>query len=163
LDRDVDVEIYSGTSIYGQQFQDSLEGKFDNLYDEINRLGFKRVEYTDNQNIRKAISASHILAYPSTFEETSCLSAIEALSSGCKVITTNHGALYETCGVWADYVPISQDLIERYRKQLVHCIDHYWDDYSERVLQYEHYKKFWSWEKRLKQWKTAIKEIEHGK
>lgn len=163
LDRDIDVEIYSGTSIYGQHFHESLKGRFDNLYDEINRLGFKRVEYIDNQEMRKVISSSHILAYPSTFEETSCLSAIEALSSGCKVVTTNHGALYETCGVWANYVPISQDLVKRYRKQLQHCIDRYWNDYDERVLQHEHYKKFWSWKKRLEQWKTTIKEIEHGK
>lgn len=163
LDRDVDVEIYSGTLIYGQHFHESLKGRFDKLYNEINRLGFKRVEYIDNQEMRKVISSSHILAYPSTFEETSCLSAIEALSAGCKVVTTNHGALYETCGVWADYVPISQDLVKRYRKQLQYCIDHYWEDYDERVLQYEHYKKFWSWKKRLEQWKTTIKEIEHGK
>jgi glycosyltransferase involved in cell wall biosynthesis len=163
LERDVDVEIYSGTSIYGPQFHKSMEDKFHNLYDEINRLNIKRIEYATNKEIRKSLESSHILAYPSTFEETSCLSAIEALSAGCKVVTTNYGALYETCGVWADYVPISQDLVKRYTKQLRYCIDHYWDNYNERELQYEHYKKFWSWEKRLGQWKTMIKEINHGK
>lgn len=163
LDRDVDVEIYSGTSIYGPQFHESVKDRFQDLYDDINRIGVRRIEYAPNSLVRNAVRSSHILAYPSTFEETSCLAAIEALSDGCKVVTTNFGALYETCGVWADYVPISNDLVERYTKVLRENIDQYWNKKEERFEQQEHYKKYWSWDARSHQWKKLIEEINDGK
>ena len=37
-----------------------------------------------------------LFVYPSIFEETFCASALEALSAGLHVITTNFGALPET-------------------------------------------------------------------
>ena len=46
----------------------------------------------------------HIFAYPNIWEETSCISAIEALGSGLHAIVTNYGALYETCSEWPTYV-----------------------------------------------------------
>lgn len=162
LDRDVDVEVYSGTSIYGPQFAASQQGKFDSLYADLNRLGAKRIEYAPNSEVRKALSSSHILAYPSVFEETSCLAAIEALSAGCKVVTTNFGALYETCGVWADYVPLSHDLVERYTHILRHNIDTFWLHEGERLEQTAHYNKYWSWNTRAGQWNSVIREIVDG-
>ena len=48
-----------------------------------------------------------MFVYPSIFEETSCVSALEALASGVHVITNNYGALYETCAEWPVYVNYS--------------------------------------------------------
>jgi glycosyltransferase involved in cell wall biosynthesis len=45
-----------------------------------------------------------LYVYPSIFEETSCVSAMEALAAGVHVITNNLGALYETCSEWPVYV-----------------------------------------------------------
>jgi glycosyltransferase involved in cell wall biosynthesis len=42
------------------------------------------------------LSSTHILAYPSTWPETFCLSTAEALSAGVRVVTTDSGALPET-------------------------------------------------------------------
>lgn len=164
LDRDVDVDIYSGTAIYGPSFDQQMAGKFDGLYQSLKDLNINHTEYAPNSEVRKAVSSAHILAYPSVFEETSCLSAIEALSAGCKVVTTNFGALYETCGVWADYVPLSPNIVERYTKVLQYNIDHYWDQYETTVEQRKHYNKFWSWQNgnRLNQWKQLINEVSNG-
>ena len=43
----------------------------------------------------------HILAYPSTWQETSCRVAMEAMSAHCAIVTSNWGALPETCGEYA--------------------------------------------------------------
>ncbi len=45
-----------------------------------------------------------MFAYPCIWEETSCISALEAMASGLYCVTTNYGALYETCGEFPIYV-----------------------------------------------------------
>jgi glycosyltransferase involved in cell wall biosynthesis len=164
LDRDVDVDVYSGTSIYGPAFDQDMAGRFDNLYNTLKQLGVNHTEYAPNAEVRKAVSSAHILAYPSVFEETSCLAAIEALSAGCRVVTTNFGALYETCGDWADYIPLSNNIVERYTKALQYNIDNYWSLYETTIQQRKHYNKFWSWQNsnRLNQWKQLIDEVSNG-
>lgn len=159
---DIEVDIYSGTSIYGPSFAEQTKGQFDQIYNTIKELGYNHVEYAPNNIVREAVQNAHILAYPSVFEETSCLSAIEALSSGCKVVTTNYGALYETCGTWADYVPLCNNIVDRYSKILNNAIDTYWDNYTWRKNQYNYYLNHWSWEMRQSQWQQLIKEIING-
>jgi len=51
------------------------------------------------------LRVASILAYPSTFEETSCIAALEAMAAGALVITSDFGALVETCGAWGRYIP----------------------------------------------------------
>lgn len=164
IDRsDIEVDIYSGTSIYGPSFAEQTKGQFDEIYNTIKELGYNHVEYAPNNIVREAVQRAHILAYPSVFEETSCLSAIEALSGGCKVVTTNYGALYETCGTWADYVPICNNIVDRYSKILNNAIDNYWNDYDWRKSQSDYYLKHWSWETRQQQWQQLIQEVTtHG-
>ncbi len=164
IDRsDIEVDIYSGTSIYGPSFAEQTKGQFDEIYNTIKELGYNHVEYAPNNIVREAVQRAHILAYPSVFEETSCLSAIEALSGGCKVVTTNYGALYETCGTWADYVPISNNIVDRYSKILNNAIDNYWNDYDWRKSQSNYYLKHWSWGTRQQQWQQLIQEVTtHG-
>jgi glycosyltransferase involved in cell wall biosynthesis len=159
---DIDVDVYSGTSIYGPQFAEQTKGQFEHIYNAISEMGYHHVEYAKNSVVREAVQDAHILAYPSVFEETSCLAAMEALSAGCKVVTTNFGALYETCGTWADYVPLCNNLIDRYSKTLNHAIDNYWSDYDIRKEQFEYYKKHWSWDTRINEWKQLINEVKNG-
>ena len=158
LDRDVDVDVYSGSQIYGPHFYESTKGQFDVLYEDLKKLNVNHIEYAPNETVRHAVAQSHILAYPSIFEETSCLAAIEGLSGGCKIVTTNYGALPETCGVFADYTSIGPNLVNEYTKSLQNAIDTYWDNYEERVTQRYHYKQFWSWDKRILQWESFLNE-----
>lgn len=159
LNRDVDVEIYSGTSIYGPNFHTQNRHLFEPLYNELKDLGCIHHEYASNLDVKESLKSSHIFSYPCTFEETSCLSAIEALAAGCKVVTTSFGALYETCGIWADYVSLSNTLVNDYTKSLQNAIDNYWNDIDQRVYQQAHYKNFWDWSYRKQMWNNVLNEI----
>lgn len=163
---DIELDIYSSTKIYGPNFEKITEGQFDWLFDIARNMPNVNYHgYAPNALVRQAVNNSHIFAYPSTFEETSCISAIEALTSGCRIVTTNYGALPETCGDWATYVPYGpnrQVLAERYATVLNYEINMYWSNYIQQHIrdQNAHYNKFWSWETRLQEWNSFFKSIQ---
>jgi len=73
----------------------------------------------------------HIFSHPSIWPETSCISAIESMAAGCEVVTTNLGALYETCSPFATFVNFDRNfdnLEKRYSKTLLNSIKNYWSD-----------------------------------
>ena len=162
---DVELIVYSGTKIYGEEFHKREDPKFQPLYRRLRSLpGVTHIDYAPNEEIREALKSAHIMAYPCSFEETSCLAAIEALTAGVKVVTTSFGALPETCGVYADYIPASANMTDRYAKTLNHAIDTFWSDETQERLadQVAHYNRYWTWDYRLGQWKSFLEEIKNG-
>ena len=159
---DFTLDVYSSTKIYGTAFEKSEEGKFDALFDLCKKTKNVNLHgYATNDEIRKALTESHIYAYPSIFEETSCLAAIEAMSAGCKVVTTNYGALPETCGEFASFVEFdssAQNLIQRYADSLNTTIDNYGKNlYKEELeMQKQYYNNYYSWNTRIKEWENFL-------
>ena len=169
LDRDdVELDVYSSNVIYGPAFAQATAGQFDDLFkygeslDGVNMMG-----YAANKDIRAALKQAHIFAYPSTFEETSCIAAIEALCAGCQAVVTNLGALFETCGEYATYIPYDMDrmrLAKNYAKVLNNTINSYWSEENQQLLleQAEFYNKHWTWPKRIKEWDLALNKIRNN-
>jgi len=150
LDRDVELVVYSGTSIYGKDFHEQTKDQFQRLYEELKALDVTHIEYAPNDEVRKALTQAHILAYPNTWEETSCLSAIEALAAGCKVVTTPNGALPETCGDWADYAEL-EDYVAVLRNAI--------DNYKYNQDQVDFYNTNYSWDARVEEWRALIESL----
>ena len=160
--KDFEVDIYSSTLLYGSNFDELNKKKYQSLFDkceEIPNINYKG--YATNEEVRQALMKSHILAYPCIFEETSCLAAIEAMAAGCKVVTTNYGALPETCGRFARYIcfePHVQRLIDSYVEVLNEEMDNIFSEKTLESLQYQvnHYNTEWSIETRLKEWEAFL-------
>jgi glycosyltransferase involved in cell wall biosynthesis len=159
---DVELDVYSSTIIYGDSFNKDNEPVFKPLFDRAKSM--KNVNYkgyAENSEIRKAVQQAHVFAYPSIFEETSCIAAIEAGAAGCKMVTTNFGALYETCGEFATMVPYNSDkkaLARSYARALNYTINNYWTDDNLNMLQFQsqYYNKFYSWDYRKQQWNSLF-------
>lgn len=76
-------------------------GPDDNQYANLHRLCLETegVEYfgpVSQPVLAEALTDAAALAYPSTYPETSCISALEAMALGASVLTTRLGALAET-------------------------------------------------------------------
>ena len=62
---------------------------------------------------------------------------IEAMASGCEAITTNLGALYETCSPFGTFVNFDRNfdnLEKKYKKVLISSIENYWSDKNQDKL-----------------------------
>ena len=160
----VELNVCSSTIIYGKKF-DSLLGKtYQELFDEckntknVNYLGF-----LNNQKIINLLKEMHIFSHPSIWPETSCISAIEAMAAGCEIVSTNLGALYETCAPFGTLVGFDRNfdnLEKKYSKALLKSIKNYWSDENQKKLklQAEVINMTYSWDVRSVEWKNFFDE-----
>ena len=165
----VELNICSSTLIYGKKF-DSLLGKnYEKLFDECKNT--KNVNYygfLDNKKTIDLLKKMHIFSYPSVWHETSCIAAIEAMAAGCEVVTTNLGALYETCssfGTFVDFDRNFDNLEKKYYKTLLSSIQNFWSEENQKKLklQSEVINSTYSWEARSKEWKKFFEEARNSK
>ena len=159
------LNVCSSTIIYGKKFDDQLGKKYENIFNECKNT--KNVNYSgflENKKIIELLKNMHIFSHPSIWPETSCISAIEAMASGCEVITTNLGALYETCSPFATFVGFDRNfdnLEKKYSKTLLKSIKNYWsnENQDKLKLQSEVINATYSWDVRSVEWKNFFNEI----
>lgn len=93
---DIHLDVFSSFKIYGW---DDADKQYDSLFNEIRN--HPKMTYhgsVSNEELRKHLDKCHILAYPSTWLETSCRVLMESMSSGLLCVHPNFGALPETSG-----------------------------------------------------------------
>jgi glycosyltransferase involved in cell wall biosynthesis len=162
---DVELTVFSSNIIYGKGYSNQLAGTHEHLFHQCKTTpGVIYRGYAMNKAVRQALQSSHILAYPSIYEETSCLAAIEAGAAGCKIVTTNLGALTETCDNWATYVDYRygdnlDQLAERYAQTLNYEIDKYWKNSYNIKDQSNWFNEQYSWHTRRQEWLTFFNKI----
>lgn len=99
---DAEFHIFSGFNVYrgagsSDAHLDSAEREFNALSEQLQRMPGCVVHGNVTQDVlAREFMRSSILAYPNTFEETSCITAMEAQAGGCAVVTSRRGALPET-------------------------------------------------------------------
>ena len=161
----VELDVCSSTIIYGKNFFDISDHKYQELYErckktkKINYLG-----YLSHDKLIEHLKTCHIFAYPSIWIETSCISAIEAMAAGCSVVTSNLGALYETCSPFSRLVHFDQNLRnfeKNYLSILQETIDNFWSDETQQKLnsQVKIINELYSWKQRSQEWITFLKKI----
>ena len=162
--KNVELNVCSSTIIYGKKFDSSLEKTYKTIFDECKNA--KNVNYfgfLENKKIIELLKKMHIFAHPSIWHETSCVSAIESMAAGCEIVTTNLGALYETCSPFGTFVNFDRNfdnLEKRYSKVLLNSIKNYWSNENQKKLklQRETINATYSWDVRSTEWKNFFNE-----
>ena len=165
----VQLDVYSSTQVYGDAFKQANESQYEELYEQARQLpNVNYIGYKPNEYIIEQMPNYRMFAYPSTWEETFCISAVECMAAGLIVLTTNFGALYETCSEWPIYINYEKDRIHL-AKSFAYAIDVAAKQIEEGVMaehlqaQQNFYKRFYHWEKKGREWTQFLTGAIHDK
>jgi len=165
----VELNVCSSTKIYGKKFDNALGKNYEKIFNECKDT--KNVNYYDflhNNKIIDLLKKMHIFSYPSVWHETSCIAAIESMAAGCEVVTTNLGALFETCSPFGTFVNFDRNfdnLEKKYSKILLNRIQNFWSEENQKKLQLQRdtINTTYSWETRSIEWKNFFDEARNSK
>ena len=159
----ITLDVYSSCQVYGDSFKQHNDDQFKPLYEQAQQLpNVNYIGYKPNEYILEHMTDYDLYVYPSIFEETSCVSALEALAAGVHVITNNFGALYETCAEWPVYVTYNTNY-EAMAKDTAAAIEiaanYLHEDFIQDHLeeQQKFYKRFYNWQKKGMEWESFLR------
>ena len=152
---DYHLHVYSSFQVYGWKENDQ---PYKELFDHIEQNPKMTLHPTViGRPLREEWKDMHIWAYPCIWEETSCRTAMEAMSSRTLMLTNSLGALPETCSDHAIMYPYIRDEVQhadRIADELDKLLDNYWDDENQEILSTAkaHADKYYSWDYRAPRW-----------
>lgn len=124
LHPDLELHLFTGYGVYGRSDDTALEqmkGAFLKLPSVFWHGNKKQAELVEE------FLKSSILAYPCQFEETSCITALEAMAAGCVPVTSALAALPETigeCGILIEGRPGQKTYDETFLKSVHELLSH---------------------------------------
>ena len=158
-----ELNVYSSFKIYDRGH---LDEQFRHIYKRAEEMdGVNYYGTVSNDEIREMLKTQHVMAYPSIYEETSCLTLIEACSAGLLCVVPNLGAIPETGANFPWMYGYEEDH-EKHAQVHGHilgrAIEHYWDDDVQNLLkiQRSYFDMFYNWNLRSGQWQQFLHAIE---
>ncbi len=158
----IELDVFSSFSLYGWKERDAqYEDLFQKCRDNpsINYYGA-----IHNADLRDRLKDIHILAYPSIWPETSCLTLMEAMSAGCLCVHSNLAALPETAANWTIQYQYHENLNDHaiiFYNALDAAIENLNDEGIQSRIhsQMSYANVFYNWEIRQKQWIAYLSSI----
>ena len=161
-DENIILDVYSSCEVYGEEFAKSNNADWERLFDQARTLpNVNYIGYQPNTFILNKMKDYHMFAYPCIWEETSCISALEAMAAGLYCVTTNYGALYETCAefpIYVNYTDNYKKLAENFAYAIKTGMSHLHYDYIHEhlLLQQDYTKRFYNWTKKSIEWSRFL-------
>jgi predicted O-linked N-acetylglucosamine transferase (SPINDLY family)/glycosyltransferase involved in cell wall biosynthesis len=99
--------VFSSMKLYRTSDEEDAK-QFGGLYDLCKSTeGVEYVGVLPQAQLAQRLAEVSVLAYPSILPETSCIAAMEAMAAGCRIVTSDRGALPETTAGFARLVPFN--------------------------------------------------------
>lgn len=160
----IHLDVYSSFEAYGWPQRDE---PYLQLFERIKANPKMTYHgYQPNDVVREALQKAHIFAYPSMWQETSCIAAIEAMSAGCAIVTSNYAALPETTanfGFLYQYHEDAQQHVNIFANALSTVIDMVNNNeqgiQQRLAFQKNYIDTFYNWDTRTREWEGLIRGI----
>tara|TARA_R100000231_G_scaffold132753_1_gene105374 strand:+ start:1043 stop:1984 length:942 start_codon:yes stop_codon:yes gene_type:complete len=149
-DPDITLDVYSSTKIYGSSFYEKNDKSYEPLWEKAKNLpNVNYMGYCDHKELVAKLKEYDVNCFPSIWEETFCISAMESLAAGQLLITTDLGALPETCAefpIYIPYTPNKEKLSIQTAECIFQCKEMFQSDLSWGLqFQQEYYKRYYDW------------------
>ena len=161
------LKVFSSMKVY-QVSENQDESKYGELYEKCRQTeGVEYIGSLPQADLAGELKSIAVLAYPNTFAETSCIAVMEAMASGCYVVTSHLGALPETTAGFARLIPVEGDW-ETYKTNFVEqTIEILTQISSSKVLdtethlrqQVESMNRDCIWSVRAREWVEVLEQI----
>jgi len=162
----IELDVFSSFSIYGW---DQRDAPYQELFDRCNNHeAITYHGYQPREVVIEALKKSHVFAFPSTWPETSCLSAIEAMSARNIVVCPNLAALPETTSPFSymyQYSEEANDHASRFGNVLAQVVSEFLDEKTRQSMidstksQKVFVDSVYDWKARVSQWNTLMRSI----
>jgi glycosyltransferase involved in cell wall biosynthesis len=120
---DLEFHSFSGFKVYLDNVAEGDRIDFERVVARLSQFPqFHNHGNVPQHQLAREMMRSSILCYPNTFEETSCITALEAQAAGCAIVTSSFGALPETVGNAGILIPGEPGSPE-YISQFVSALD----------------------------------------
>jgi len=158
----IHLNVYSSFSLYGwPQRDEPFEGLFEHIKKHPQMSYYGAVS---NEEMREALKYQHVLAYPSTWAETSCLTLMEAMSAKLLCLHSNLAALPETAANMTMMYQFNEDKqghAQTFYNICETAIEHFDDSNTQgRLDSMKAYADtFYAWDQRAKQWGAFLESM----
>jgi len=161
-DPDITLDVYSSTIIYGTSFHNQNDKGYEKLYEKAKSLpNVNYMGYCPHEELVGKLKDYDVNCFPSIWEETFCISAMESLAAGQLLITTDLGAIPETCAEFPIYIPYTSDkakLAIQLAECILQCKEMLKNDLSWGLkFQQEYYQRFYDWKVIGRFWNDFLK------
>jgi len=103
------LQVFSSLNVYQVPATED-HAQFGALYDRCRHTsGVEYLGSLPQSELAPLLRGATMLAYPNTFPETACIAVMEAMASGCRILTSRLGALPETTAGFARLIAAEQD------------------------------------------------------
>jgi len=162
----IELNVYSSFDLYAWPERDK---PYKELFDRLRK--HPKINYyksVSNDEIRKQLTRNHILAYPSTWQETSCLVLMEAMSAGLTCVHSSLAALPETAmnlTMMYDYHEDPQEHAQRFYQVLrsaviMHSNKNILGQYKPNLnTQMAMANAVYNWKTRSREWQLVLKNM----
>lgn len=159
----IHLDVFSNFDIYARSL---LNENYEHLYDRCRN--HPQITYhgsQPNEIVREYLSRAHIFSYPSIWRETSCMSAMEAMTARCLIVAPDYGALPETLAnfhIRYDWTEDKAEHREVFKQKLVEAIELSINKTMEAHLDFQkqYADKFYNKEHRINDWTKLLSSIE---
>ncbi len=142
------LHVYSSMKVYNPSIQNDKNGELYRLAHQLPGVHYHGS--VGQAELRHMAQQCRALAFPSTFPETSCIVAMEAMAAGAVVVGTALGALPETA--WHNpLIPLSKGWTERWAFELIRIFT---DDgyYNRLARQNRQTIQYYDWDRVAQRW-----------
>ena len=159
------LKVFSSLKVYNID-ENIDESRYGHIYRQCQETeGIEYIGSLSQPELARALREVNVLSYTNTYPETSCIAAIEAMASGCPIVTTDLGALPETTAGFARLVPFLgnwQVYKEQFAEAVIETLEKISSSNVEPLLRQmvDFADRHYSWPGRAREWIEWLEAME---